>query len=167
MPDFGTKYVKLEPGGAGQIAGGGEIEQTKSVISLEEMLAKSFWSLMSGRSSHMFIIRVIAVLGPTHEASCGSIDRLCCGHAGSARRWLEGKAVVLQGLDKVTARVSRLEAPIGATIRFGNLEIVPRACTTPAGRTAWSTVYLDITEIRRVKRPSIFFTVGCLLPVRR
>ena len=38
---LGTKYVKLEPGGAGtRIAGGGEIEQTKSVISLEEMLGK-------------------------------------------------------------------------------------------------------------------------------
>ena len=38
---LGAKYVKLEPGGAGtRIAGGGEIEQTKSVISLEEMLGK-------------------------------------------------------------------------------------------------------------------------------
>ena len=38
---LGAKYVKLEPGSAGtRIAGGGEIEQTKSVISLEEMLGK-------------------------------------------------------------------------------------------------------------------------------
>ena len=38
---LGTKYIKLEPGGAGtRIAGGGEIEQTKSVISMEEMLGK-------------------------------------------------------------------------------------------------------------------------------
>ena len=38
---LGTKYVKLEPGGAdAKIPGGGQIQQTKSVISLEEMLGK-------------------------------------------------------------------------------------------------------------------------------
>ena len=38
---LGTKYVKLEPGGADEkIPGGGQIQQTKSVISLEEMLVK-------------------------------------------------------------------------------------------------------------------------------
>tara|TARA_Y100000814_G_scaffold130950_1_gene94761 strand:- start:89 stop:484 length:396 start_codon:yes stop_codon:yes gene_type:complete len=62
---------------------------------------------------------------------------------------LEGKAVVLQGLDKVTARVSRLEAPIGTKIQFGNLEIIPRACErTPPEEPPESTVYLDITEVR-------------------
>jgi hypothetical protein len=62
---------------------------------------------------------------------------------------LEGKAVVLQGLDKVTARVSRLEAPIGTKIQFGNLEIIPRACErAPPEEPPESTVYLDITEVR-------------------
>ena len=71
---------------------------------------------------------------------------------------LEGNAVVLQGLDKVTARVSRLEAPIGATIRFGNLEIVPRACErTPPEEPPESTVYLDITEIRPGEAPVDLF----------
>ena len=71
---------------------------------------------------------------------------------------LEGKAVVLQGLDKVTARVSRLEAPIGATIRFGNLEIVPRACErTPPEEPPESTVYLDITEVRPGEAPVDLF----------
>ena len=38
---LGTKYVKLELGGAdAKIPGGGQIQQTKSVISLEEMLGK-------------------------------------------------------------------------------------------------------------------------------
>ena len=38
---LGTKYVKLEPGGADEkIPGGGQIQQTKSVVSLEEMLGK-------------------------------------------------------------------------------------------------------------------------------
>ncbi len=62
---------------------------------------------------------------------------------------LEGKAVILQGLDKVTARVSRLKAPIGKKIKFGNLEIIARACErTPPEEPPESTVYLDITEVR-------------------
>lgn len=35
---------------------------------------------------------------------------------------------VLQGLNKVTARISKLEAPVGASIRFGNLEIIVKRC---------------------------------------
>ena len=78
---------------------------------------------------------------------------------------LEGKTVVLQGLDKVTARVSRLEAPIGATIRFGNLEIVPRACErTPPEEPPESTVYLDITEIRPGEAPVDLFHGWMKLP---
>ena len=35
---------------------------------------------------------------------------------------------VLQALDKVSARVSVLEVPVGKTVAFGNLEITARAC---------------------------------------
>ena len=62
---------------------------------------------------------------------------------------IEGKAVVLQGLDKVTARVSTIEVAIGDTVRFGSLQIVPRACSrTPPEEPPESTVYLDITDLR-------------------
>lgn len=36
--------------------------------------------------------------------------------------------VVLQGLNKITARTSLLEANIGQATKFGNLEIIPRLC---------------------------------------
>ena len=71
---------------------------------------------------------------------------------------LEGKAGVLQGRDKVTARVSTLNAGIGETIRFGSLQIVPRACTkTPPEEPPESTVYLDITDIRPGEPPVDLF----------
>ncbi|NVK17949.1 MAG: DUF2155 domain-containing protein [Methylocystaceae bacterium] len=55
--------------------------------------------------------------------------------------------VVLQGLDKVTARVSRLEAPVGHFIRFGTLEIVARTCDKrPPTETPESAAFLDISE---------------------
>ncbi len=62
---------------------------------------------------------------------------------------IEGKTVVLQGLDKVTARVSTFGTPIGKSVRFGTLEIIPRACDrTPPEEPPESTVYLDITDMR-------------------
>lgn len=41
---------------------------------------------------------------------------------------VEGKGVVLLGLDKVTARISTLEANIGQTVTFGSLSITVRRC---------------------------------------
>ena len=35
---------------------------------------------------------------------------------------------VLQGMDKVTARVSTIEAPVGEVVKFGALEIIARNC---------------------------------------
>jgi hypothetical protein len=35
---------------------------------------------------------------------------------------------LLQGLDKITARVSKFEAPVGAPVRFGTLSIRVRDC---------------------------------------
>lgn len=35
---------------------------------------------------------------------------------------------ILQGLNKVTARISQLEAPVGTSVRFGNLEIIVSRC---------------------------------------
>ena len=62
---------------------------------------------------------------------------------------IEGKAVVLQGLDKVTARVSTFETLIEKSVRFGTLEIIPRACDrTPPEEPPESTAYLDITDMR-------------------
>jgi hypothetical protein len=62
---------------------------------------------------------------------------------------IQGDTVVLQGLDKVTARVSTFEARIGETVRFGTLEIQPRFCDrAPPEEPPESTAFLDIYEAR-------------------
>lgn len=62
--------------------------------------------------------------------------------------------VVLQGLDKVTAKVERLEAPVGTFIRFGNLEIVARQCDKrPPEEPPESAAFLDITEAKPGETP--------------
>ncbi|MCK5546802.1 MAG: DUF2155 domain-containing protein [Rhodospirillaceae bacterium] len=56
---------------------------------------------------------------------------------------------VLQGLDKVTARVSTIEAPLGDTVTFGTLEIIARHCDKrPPEETPESAAFLDIWEVR-------------------
>lgn len=56
---------------------------------------------------------------------------------------------VLRGLDKVTARVTTLEAPVGVSIPFGALEIVVRTCDKrPPEEPPESAAFLEIREAR-------------------
>jgi hypothetical protein len=66
---------------------------------------------------------------------------------------------VLQGLDKVTARISTLNAPLGQAVRFGTLEIVVRTCRTrPPEEPPETTAFLEIVEARRGEAPARLFT---------
>lgn len=59
------------------------------------------------------------------------------------------RVAVLQGLDKTTARVSKVEVPLSGVARFGSLEIVSRACDeTPPTEPPESAAFLEITDIR-------------------
>jgi hypothetical protein len=59
------------------------------------------------------------------------------------------KIAVLQGLDKVTARVSTIEAPIGTTVRFGTLEVIVRECDKrPPEEPPETAAFVDIWEAR-------------------
>jgi len=59
------------------------------------------------------------------------------------------QTAVLQGLDKVTARVTTLEANLGDVVRFGTLEIIVRICDKrPPEETPESTAFLDVWEVR-------------------
>jgi hypothetical protein len=56
---------------------------------------------------------------------------------------------VLQTLDKVTARVSTFDAPVGQTVRFGTLAIIARTCDKrPPEEQPESAAFLDIAEVR-------------------
>ena len=58
------------------------------------------------------------------------------------------EVAVLQGLDKVTARVLTIEAPVGKIVSFGALEIIVRTCyKRPPEETPESTVFIDIWEV--------------------
>jgi hypothetical protein len=56
---------------------------------------------------------------------------------------------VLQGLDKITARVSNFDAPVGKAVRFGDLSILVRACEkNPPVDTPESAAFLQIDNLR-------------------
>ncbi len=58
-------------------------------------------------------------------------------------------SATLQGLDKVTARVSTIRAPIGQTVRFEALEIVVRTCDKrPPEDPPEAAAFLEIREAR-------------------
>ena len=66
---------------------------------------------------------------------------------------------VLQGLDKVTARISNFEVPVGETVRFGSLEITARHCTKrPPEEPPETTAFLEIRDIKPDEDPVKLFT---------
>ena len=65
---------------------------------------------------------------------------------------------VLQGLDKITARISTIEAPIGATVSFGALQITARACDKrPPEEPPESAAFLEIVEVKPDEPPATRF----------
>jgi len=68
--------------------------------------------------------------------------------ASTARPTIEHGVAVLRGLDKVTARIDVLEAPVNQEIRFGSLAIRARACyETPPTEPPESAAFLEIDDL--------------------
>ena len=44
--------------------------------------------------------------------------------------WIKGHTVKLQALDKITARISTIEIPVGTPREYGALQIIIHSCTT-------------------------------------
>ena len=71
----------------------------------------------------------------------------------------EGQVAVLQGLDKITARITTIDAPVGQPVRFGTLDITVRRChKRPPEETPETTVFLQIREQRLGERAQDLFT---------
>jgi len=64
-----------------------------------------------------------------------------------AQRLENGKAV-FAALDKVTARISRLEIKLGETVKFGALKVTPRACySRPPTEPPKTSTFVEIDEL--------------------
>ena len=70
----------------------------------------------------------------------------------------EYTTVTLQGLNKVTGHIMTLEGPVGAVLRFGNLEIVAHRCwkASPEDRPE-NAALLEISELKPGEPPARIF----------
>lgn len=67
--------------------------------------------------------------------------------AFAVRPTVDRQIAVLQGLDKVTARVSRMQVEVGDSASFGTLDIVVRACrSTRPDEAPENGVFLEISD---------------------
>lgn len=61
----------------------------------------------------------------------------------------EYNTIVLQGLNKVTGHISKIEGPLGTALRFGNIEIVAKRCwKSPPEEQPENAALLDILEFK-------------------
>lgn len=59
-----------------------------------------------------------------------------------------GETAIFTGLDKITARITRLEVPIGERVQFGTLEILADSCNKrPPTETPETTAFVEVFDI--------------------
>ncbi len=78
---------------------------------------------------------------------------------GAPAAWAGAQVAVLQGLNKVTARVSTIEAAVEETVRFGTLEIAVRWChKAPPEEPPESAAFLEIRDDKPGEPPVALFS---------
>lgn len=83
---------------------------------------------------------------------------VCLGAAPGRAGDLQGTGALLQGLDKVTARISPIRAPIGEVVRFGTLAITVHRCLKrPPEEPPESAALLEVREVRPGETPVALF----------
>lgn len=67
--------------------------------------------------------------------------------------------VVLRALDKITARVTTIEVPVGETVEFGSLQITARYCDKrPPEQTPESAAFVEVVEAKPDEEPQQAFS---------
>jgi hypothetical protein len=81
-----------------------------------------------------------------------------CVHPAAAQR-MENGVAVFAALDKVTAKISRLEVPLNQTATFGALKVTPRACYTRAPtEPPKTTTFVEVDETQLDGKEKRIFT---------
>lgn len=84
------------------------------------------------------------------SALVGIIATVTLTTAGTAQGVrIENTTAVFSALDKVTARISKIEIPLNETVRFGSLNVTPRVCySRPATERPKTTSFVEIQEVQ-------------------
>jgi hypothetical protein len=77
----------------------------------------------------------------------------------AAAAMISEPVALLLGLDKITARVSPFEAPVGTPVRFGTLRILVRACDkNPPDKRPENVAFLEIDKNWPGEKPVRLFS---------
>jgi hypothetical protein len=88
-------------------------------------------------------------------AAAVSLGVIVVGGTAAAESY---EVTVLRALDKVTARISTIEAPVGQPVTFGTLRIVARTCEKrPPEEPPESAAFLHVEESRPNEVPVAVF----------
>jgi len=72
---------------------------------------------------------------------------------------IQMEEAVLQGLDKITARISTIKVAVGETVNFGSLQITLKACDKhPPEETPESAAFLQVVEQKPGEQPVTRFS---------
>ncbi len=72
---------------------------------------------------------------------------------------VKNPVAVMDGLDKITARVTSFEAKIGEQSQFGALKVTPRVCyTRPFSDTPQTTAFVEVDEVGLTGETKRIFT---------
>lgn len=72
---------------------------------------------------------------------------------------IDNQVAVFAALDKVTARISKLEVPLGTTVTFGALKVTPHACySRPPTEQPKTTTFVDVDEVQLDGKERRIFT---------
>jgi len=78
--------------------------------------------------------------------------------SGQDEKAVEYNKIVLQGLNKVTGHISRLEGPLGTVMRFGTLEVIAQRCwKAPPEDSPENAGLLEIRELKPGEGPARIF----------
>ena len=89
--------------------------------------------------------RMPALLG--RIGAIASLALVTFAASASAQR-ITNQVAVFSALDKVTARISKLEIPINETVRFGSLKVTPRVCySRPPEVRPKTTTFVEVDEV--------------------
>lgn len=94
------------------------------------------------------------MFGSIARPALGAVLLLSAAMAAGPASALPMNEAVLQALDKITARVSRITVPVGGTVTFGSLQITAKACDKrPPEETPESAAFLQVVEVKPGEAP--------------
>ncbi len=91
-------------------------------------------------------------------AGIGGAIAIALTQPAAAQR-IENQVAIFAALDKVTAKISRLEVPLNQTAKFGALKVTPRVCYTRAPtEPPKTTTFVEVDEMQLDGKEKRIFT---------